>query len=197
MSKDQFLDRRHESSTYVHICIYMYTYADTLRTLIPRILHREDHYGHVLLFTGSRFWFKHLQWLCKIFFFRREGQQGRPKDINQRKREKVRRGKWRTHVPDKELEKANVINISSKQLSDSCISALGKGLCFAPTSQWKDFDVYIGLHKFFRTLRIQDLFGPNTFNSVLSSPPYGKTTQWEIIQPNSWPWESEHRKNTR
>ncbi|KAL2102052.1 hypothetical protein ACEWY4_003813 [Coilia grayii] len=60
----------------------------------------------------------------------RDSKKRRQEHLNQRESKRIRRGKGkhkklRTHAPDKELEKENVINISSKQLTDSCISALG------------------------------------------------------------------------
>ena len=55
----------------------------------------------------------------------------------------------------------NVINLSSRSLSDDCISALGKGLSFVPTTYCNDFDTLVDFQKFFRTLRLKEFFHSN------------------------------------
>lgn len=50
------------------------------------------------------------------------------------------------------------MNFSIKPLTDTCVSALNKGLSFAPTSTTNDFDTIIDLQKFFRTLRLREFF---------------------------------------
>ncbi len=43
----------------------------------------------------------------------------------------------------------NVMNLSSKPLSDTCLTALSKGLSFVPTTHCRDFDTIVDLDKFF------------------------------------------------
>lgn len=65
-----------------------------------------------------------------------------------------------------------MINLSSKEHSDPCKSALGKGLSFAPTNQCDEFDIHVSLQKFFRKLRIADFFRPTQppRGSALTTP---------------------------
>lgn len=51
-----------------------------------------------------------------------------------------------------------MINLSSKPLSDTCLTALSKGLSFVPTTHCQDFDTIVDFHKFFRTLRLKEFF---------------------------------------
>lgn len=54
------------------------------------------------------------------------------------------------------------MNFSSKPLATACISALNKGLSFAPTTSTNDFDTIIDFQKFFRSLRLKELFYKDT-----------------------------------
>ncbi len=49
-----------------------------------------------------------------------------------------------------DTEVINVINLSSKVISNDCLTVLNKGLSFSPTAHCNEFDIYIDLQKNFR-----------------------------------------------
>ncbi len=52
----------------------------------------------------------------------------------------------------------NVVNLSSKSLSDTCVSTLSKGLSFVPTTTFNEFATYTDMTKFFLHLRLREYF---------------------------------------
>lgn len=71
------------------------------------------------------------------------------------------------------------MNFSAKPLTDTCISALSKGLSFVPTTSANDFDTIIDFQKFFRTLRLKAFF----HSSDTQAPVSGHISS--IVQPNT------------
>lgn len=63
------------------------------------------------------------------------------------------------------------MNFSSKPLTELCTSALNKGLSFAPTTTTNDFETIIDFEKFFRRLRLREMF-----HNVPPSTPCQPTT---------------------
>ncbi len=63
----------------------------------------------------------------------------------------------------------NVVNLFSKSLSDSCMSALSKGLSFVPTTQCNEFTMYIDMKKFFCVLRLREFFNSPTEAGVIQT----------------------------
>ncbi len=47
----------------------------------------------------------------------------------------------------------NSINLSSRSISDYCLTALNRGLSFAPTVHCQEFDVHVDIHSFFWNLK--------------------------------------------
>lgn len=73
---------------------------------------------------------------------------------------RCRRGQRKTTqaVPNPhQLDSNTVINLSEKTLTDPCMSALSKGLSFAPTAQTNNFDTVINF-QFFCNLRLREFF---------------------------------------
>ena len=77
------------------------------------------------------------------------------------------------------------MNFSTKPLSDLCTTALSKGLSFAPTSDTNDFETHIDFQKFFRTLRLKELFHPSATVSPAGSATNGQDNAMvNVIDPD-------------
>jgi len=76
--------------------------------------------------------------------------------------------------PYPQQDESMVINFSDKILSETCISALSKGLSFVPTNHTNDFETIIDFQKFFRDLKLKEFFhsdmkdSPNRNMSLIS-----------------------------
>lgn len=70
------------------------------------------------------------------------------------------------------------MNFSSKPLTELCTTALSKGLSFAPTTSTNDFETVIDFQKFFRRLRLQELF-----RNAPSTSPDCATTSGNDVAP--------------
>ena len=52
----------------------------------------------------------------------------------------------------------NIINLSSKTLTEDHINVLNKGLSFVPTNSVNEFDVEVDMFKFFRNVKLREFF---------------------------------------
>lgn len=75
------------------------------------------------------------------------------------------------------------MNFSSKSLPEECISALGKGLSFVPTTAINEFDTIIDFQKFFRSLRLKEMFhsGGVVADATLESNINGNLTNCDVV----------------
>ncbi len=58
------------------------------------------------------------------------------------------------HDMQAHTEEVNVFNLSSRSISDDCLSAQNRGLSFAPTAHCLEFDVHVDIHFFFFKKRL-------------------------------------------
>ncbi len=63
-----------------------------------------------------------------------------------------------------------MINLSDKVISPAGLTALNKGLSFVPTTNYDEFNTYVDLQKFFRTLRVREFFGNRSIVETLNTP---------------------------
>lgn len=76
------------------------------------------------------------------------------------------------------------MNFSSKPLTELCTAALSKGLSFAPTTTTNDFETVIDFEKFFRKLRLRELFH-NTPSNTLHPPTTNESTPTSIPEAST------------